>query len=70
MTQLTLSKRHDSKQRMHEDLKEPRHAPPQEAISLNAKEAALRVAQSLFLSASWMLVIAADKALCVAAPPA
>lgn len=54
---------------MEDDLKEPRNDPPPEAISPSAAEAALRVGQSLSLRASWMLVIAADRAVCVGAPP-
>lgn len=66
----TLSKRHDSSEEIHEALKLPKNDLPLEAISANATEAALRVAQSLFLRASWILVIAADRTLLVAAPPA
>lgn len=46
---LTLSKRHDSRERMQEALKEPKMDPPLEAISPKAMHAALRVAQSLLL---------------------
>lgn len=60
---LTLSNRHDSRHRMQEDLKEPKAIPPLEAISPNAAHADFLVAQSLFLSASCMLVIAVDKTL-------
>jgi hypothetical protein len=55
---------------MQEALKGPKQDPPLEAISPNAAEAALRVVQSLFLRASWMLVIAADRIFCDGAPPA
>ena len=49
---LTLSKRHDSRERMHDALKDPKKDAPLEAISPNAIEAALRVVQSLLLRAS------------------
>lgn len=55
---------------MQEALKELKKDPPLEAISPRDKEAALRVVQSLFLRASWMLLIAADKITCDGAPPA
>ena len=55
---------------MQEDLKELKKDPLLEAISPSDKEAALRVAQSLFFRASWMLLIAADNVLCDGAPPA
>lgn len=41
-----------------------------EASSNNASHAAFLVLQSLFLRASWMLLIAAFKVVCVEAPPA
>lgn len=68
--ELTLSKRQDSSERIQEDLKEFRKDPPLLAMHASATEAALRVAQSLLLRASWMLVIAVDKACSVEAPPA
>lgn len=55
---------------MQDVLKDPKNDPPLETISPSAAEAALRVVQSLFFKASWMLVIAADKTFCVGAPPA
>lgn len=49
---MTLSNRHDSRQRIQDMRYDPRHAALQEAISPNAAQAALRVAQSLFFSDS------------------
>lgn len=66
----TLSKRHDSSVCMQEALKGAKKGPPLEAISPSANDAALRVVQSVSFRASWMLQIAADKALCDRAPPA
>lgn len=67
---LTLSKRHDSRERIQEGLKDPKKDPPLDAISPNAIEAALRVDQSLLLRDSWMLDIAAESTFRVGAPPA
>lgn len=65
----TLSKRQESRDRMEEDLKDPKMDPPVAAMSPNATEAALRVVQSLFFRASWMPDIAPDRIFCEGAPP-
>ena len=66
----TLSNRQDSSERMQVLFNGATEDPGFTAIPANATDAALRVAQSLLLRASRMLLTAADKACSARAHPA